>query len=44
MSFLMKMKKFAFWLPYMTHKANLALFLNLIGDVTVFFNIRIYAS
>ena len=45
MSFLMKMKSFAFWLPYMTHKANLALFLNLIGDVTVFFsNIRIYAS
>ena len=41
----MKMKTSAFWLPNMTRKANLALFLNLIGDVTVFFsNIRIYAS
>ena len=42
--FLMKMKTFAFWLPHMSHKANLALFLNLIGDATVFSNIRIYAS
>ena len=44
MSFLMKMKTSAFWLSYMTRKANLALFLNLIGDATVFSNIRIYAS
>ena len=45
MSFSMKMKTSAFWLPNMTRKANLALFLNLIGDVTVFFsNIRIYVS
>ena len=36
MSFLMKIKTFAFWFPFMTHKANLALFLNLIGDATVF--------
>ena len=44
MSFLMKMKSFAFWLPYMTHKANLALFLNLISNATVFSNIGIYVS
>ena len=37
-------ENFAFWLPYKTHEDNLALFLNLIGDVTVFSNIRTYPS